>query len=106
MKVVVAHGTTQQQAIQKLDQASDKLFAVEIKNIQITDQTKTWAGPVMTFSLTGRMGFIALPLAGTAVVDEKDITLECELPALLRNLMGEDKIRGMVEQNVRTMIGP
>lgn len=104
MKVVVAHRTTQQQAIQKLDQASDKLFAVEIKNIQITDQKKSWAGSVMTFSLTGRMGFIALPLAGKATVDDKDITLECELPALLKNLMGEDKIRGMVEQNVRTML--
>lgn len=104
MKVVVAHGTTQQQAIQKLDHASDKLFTVEIKNIQITDQKKNWTGPVMTFSLTGRMGFIALPLAGTATVDEKDVTLECELPALLKNLMGEEKIRGMVEQNVRTML--
>jgi hypothetical protein len=104
MKVVVAHHSTQQAAMQKLDQASDKLLTIDIKNVQIVDQKKTWNGPVMNFSFTGKMGFIALPLAGTVTVDDTNVTLDCELPALLKNLMGEEKVRATVEQNIRALV--
>jgi hypothetical protein len=104
MRIVVAHRSTENAAIQKLDQASDKLLAMEIKNIQIVDQKKAWNGPVLSFSFTGKMGFISLPLSGTATVDETNVTLEFELPSLLKNLLGEEKVRATVEQNIRALV--
>src|SRR5580700_253889 len=104
MTVIVAHHSTQQEAMKKLDQASEKLLATEIKNVQIVDQKKSWTGPVMSFSFTGKMGFISLPLAGTASVDDTNITLDCELPSLLKNVMGEEKVRATVEQNIRALV--
>lgn len=104
MRVVVEHNSTQAEVIRKVDSASDQMMNVGIKNVQIVDQKKSWTGPVMDFSFTGKMGFISLPLAGTVAVDDKNITLDCELPSLLKNLMGEEKVRATVEQNIQKMV--
>jgi len=59
----------------------------------------------MTFSCTGKVGFISVPLAATVAVDDTNVTVECELPAMVKNFVGEDKVRGIVEENVRKMVG-
>ena len=64
MTVVVPHHSTQQAVISTLDQASDQLLGGGIRNLVIVDQRKTWNGPVMTFSFTGQLGYISVPLAG------------------------------------------
>jgi hypothetical protein len=106
MRVVVAHHSTQQAAMGALDGASDGLLGAGIKNILIVDQQKIWDGPVMKFSFTGKLGFISIPLAGTVAVDDTNVTLECELPPLVKNLLGEETFRVMMEDNVRAMVQP
>jgi hypothetical protein len=107
MKIVVAHHSTQQKVMGILDGSSDKLLAGDwVKNVQIVDQKKSWLGPVMTFSFTGQLGYISVPLAGTFTVDETNVTLECELPPLVKNFIGEDKFRAMMEANVRAIVAP
>jgi hypothetical protein len=59
----------------------------------------------MDFSLTARLGFISLPISGNVVVDEVNVTVHCELPALVKTFVGEDKIRAGVERKVRGMLG-
>jgi hypothetical protein len=34
------------------------------------------------------------------------VTLECELPPLVKNFIGEDKFRAMMEANVRAIVAP
>lgn len=104
MKVVVPHHTTQEKAIASVDGASDKLLGAGIKNLEIVNQKKTWVGPVMSFSLTGKLGFISVPLAGTVAVDDTNVTIECELPPMVKNFLGEDKVRTMIEQNVKGLL--
>ena len=106
MKVVVAHHSTEQAVKPVLDQGVDQLLAgAGGKSVQIVDQKKSWAGSVMTFSCTGKVGFISVPLAATVAVDDTNVTVECELPAMVKNFVGEDKVRGIVEENVRKMVG-
>jgi len=76
------------------------------KSVQIVDQKKSWDGPVMNFSCTGKVGFISVPLTATVAVDDTNITVECELPSMVKNFVGEEKVRAMVEDNVRKMIQP
>ena len=107
MRVVVGHESTQQATIPVMDQALDKLLAgAGGSSIQIVDQKKTWDVPVMTFSFTAKVGFIAVPLTGTITVDEINVTVEIELPAIAKNFVGEEKIRGIVEENVRGLLLP
>jgi len=106
MKVVVAHHSTEQAVKPVLDQGVDQLLAgAGGKSVQIVDQKKSWAGAVMTFSCTGKVGFISVPLAATVAVDDTNVTVECELPPMVKNFVGEDKVRGIVEENVRKMVG-
>jgi hypothetical protein len=58
----------------------------------------------MEFSLTARVGFISMPIAGTVVIDEINVVVHCELPTLVKTFVGEDRIRSSVERKVRGML--
>ena len=104
MTVTVAHHSTQTAVVGTLDKAADQLLSGEAnQNIQIVDPKKSWQGSVMTFSFTGKVGFIAVPLAGTVAVDDANVTVECDLPPMVKSFLGEEKIRSMVEENVRKL---
>ena len=56
------------------------------------------------WGLTARVGFISLPISGMVMVDENNVTVHCELPALVKTFVGEDRIRSSVERKVRGML--
>jgi hypothetical protein len=101
MKVIVPHHTTQQKAIDLVDKSAGDLFDIGSKSINMIDQRKVWIGPKMDFGMIAKVGFISLPLNGTVLVDDVNVTIECELPALAKNFIGEDKIRAGIEQKVK-----
>ena len=104
MKVVIAHGKTQDQAILAVDKSANDLFDLGGGSVSLTDQKKTWDGPLMDFSLVARVGFIALPISGMVTVDDTNVTVDAELPSLVKTFVGEDKIRNGVERKVRAML--
>jgi len=107
MTVVTPHHSTEQATISVLDKAADQLLAGGgNKNVEIVEQKKSWDGSVMSFSFTGKVGFISVPMAGTVAVDETNVTVECELPSLVKNFMGEAKIQAMVEEKIRALVQP
>ncbi len=107
MTIIVAHDSTQQAAIKTIDDAANKLMAgTGNASIKVVDQKKSWDGPKMSFSLTGKVGFISVPLTGTLTVDDKNVTLECELPPMVKNFVGEDKARAMVEEKLKALTHP
>lgn len=105
MKVVVPHHSTREAAKPVMDKALDHLFG-EAGNasIQIVDQRKVWEGSLMIFSFTGKLGFITVPLAGTIGVDDTHVTVDFELPGMLKTFVGEDKVRTIVDENLRKMV--
>jgi hypothetical protein len=103
--VVVPHHTTVDDAIGKVDRSSNGLFDdVGRGMVDLVDRRQSWNGPSMDFSLTARVGFIALPISGTVVIDEINVTLHCELPALAKNFLGEEKIQADLDRRVRAML--
>ena len=105
MTVIIPHKTTADKAIAKVDQSSDSLFELPGGGpIQLVDKKKSWDGRTMNFSLTAKMGFIALPISGTVVVDDTNVTVHCELPRLIKSLGGEDVIRSGIENKVRGLL--
>src|SRR5579859_6334968 len=98
MRAVISHGTSREKAIETVDRSSSDLFDFGSKSVLLTEQKKSWRGPVMEFSLVAKAGFITLPLAGTVTVDDTNVTIECELPALVKNFIGEEKLRGGIEK--------
>jgi hypothetical protein len=106
LKIIVPHHTTVEQAIVIVDRSADDLFdgaAGEL--VELVDRKKDWQGPLMDFSLTAQAGFISVPISGNILVDEVNVTVDCELPALVQTYVGEEKIRASVERKVRLMLG-
>lgn len=105
MTVTVPHNTTVEEAIQIVDRSADGLFAgVAGGAVELADRKQQWNGPRMAFSLTARVGFIALPISGTVIVDDINVTVFCELPPVIKTFVGEDKIRAGVDRKVRAML--
>lgn len=105
MKVIVPHNTTIEDAVRIVDRSADGLFAgVGGGAVELTDRRQQWNGPRMGFSLTARLGFVALPISGTVVIDDINVTVDCDLPPLVKTFVGEDKVRASVERKVRGML--
>jgi hypothetical protein len=105
MRVCVTHELTKDAAIPVMDQALDKLLGgVGSGSIQILNQKKSWNDSVMTFSFTGKVGFISVPLTGTIEVATSDVAVNMDLPPVVQTFIGEEKIRTIVETNVRELL--
>jgi hypothetical protein len=72
--------------------------------VELVDRKTNWNGRQMNFSLTARMGFISLPISGDVVVDDVNVTVHCELPAMVKTFLGEDKLAASLERKVRGML--
>jgi hypothetical protein len=103
--VVVPHGTTVEEAIMLVDRSANDLFdGVGGESVELVERQRNWNGPLMDFSATARAGFISLPISGVVVVDEVNVTVQCELPAAAKTFIGEGKISARVERKVRGML--
>ena len=106
MTVIVPHGTTVEAAIGIVDRSANDLFeGVSGASVELVDRKKDWNGKQMDFSLTAKAAFISVPITGMVVVDEVNVTVYCELPALVKTFVGEDKMRGGIERKIRGILG-
>ncbi|HVY91874.1 MAG TPA: hypothetical protein VHA14_03960 [Bryobacteraceae bacterium] len=105
MRVEVAHQLGKDAAMPVMDRCLDHILGgVGGSSIQIVDKQQTWTASQMRFSFTGRMGYISVPLAGTIDVYDANVIVDMELPPLVKTFIGEEKIRRIVEANVREML--
>ncbi|HTA42309.1 MAG TPA: hypothetical protein VK789_07675 [Bryobacteraceae bacterium] len=105
MTIIIPHRTTPEKAIETIDHSWSRLFeGIGGAPIQLTDQTKNWSGRTMSFSVTARVGFIGVPISGTVSVDDVNVTVQCELPALVNKFIGEEKVRTGIEGKIRGML--
>jgi len=88
-----------------MDRCLDHLLGgIGGSSVEILDKKKTWSGSSMRFSFTGKVGYISVPLTGTIDVDDANVAVDMDLPAVVKTFFGEDKIRRIVETNVREML--
>ncbi|HVW11566.1 MAG TPA: hypothetical protein VHC90_23445 [Bryobacteraceae bacterium] len=105
MRVEVGHQLGKQGAIPVMDRCLDHILGgVGGSSIQILDKKQTWNDGQMQFSFTGRVGYISVPLAGTIDVSEANVIVNMDLPPVVKTFLGEEKIRRIVETNVREML--
>jgi hypothetical protein len=105
MTIIIPHHKTKQEVIARIDKATDDVFANGIGgSVQIVNPKKEWTGSTMTVSLTGKMGFITVPLSGEVAVDDVNVTVHCELPSLIKNFLGETKVQAGVAQRFKEIV--
>src|SRR6266852_1809569 len=104
MRVTISHQKTQQDAMRAVDQGLDDVFrSFGAAPIEITDEKRSWNGPVLTFSLTLRMGFLRSPIQGTVDVQGKQLIIDVDL-GILGQLLPEKKMQTTLETKVRGLL--
>lgn len=108
MRVTVSHTKTRQEVKKIVDDSTEQMFqGMPGSPVKIVDHQKSWNGDVMDFSLTGKMGVFSAPLKGTITVTDKDLTIDCELPGILKSFLPEEKVKTGIESRVRGLLsGP
>lgn len=104
MRVEVAHQLGKEAAVPVIDRCVDELLGGFGSNVQIVDKKTSWNASTMQFSFTGKVGFISVPLAGTIDVNDANVVVNMDLPPMVKNFIGEDKIHRIVETNVRELL--
>jgi len=104
MRITIAHNKGREQMIQMVDRAFDDVFkGVAQVPITIADQKRSWQGPLMTFSLVAKMGFISNPISGTVMVTENDVTLDADI-GMLGKLVPAEKIQTALQTRLRGLL--
>jgi len=105
MRVTVNHDKGLEGAKKIVNDSADQLLASAASGpVKITDMNRQWNGNNMDFAFVGRMGFFSAPIRGQVLVTEKEVTIDVELPGLLKQFMPEEKIRAQVEGRVRGLL--
>lgn len=86
------------------DSADQLVASATAGPVQVTDIHRKWEGSNMDFSFTARMGILSAPIKGKVYVTDKDVTIDVDLPPLLRQFVPEEKIKQQVEGRVKGLL--
>jgi hypothetical protein len=105
MRVTVSHNKGLDGAIKTVNECSEQLLASAATGpVTVTDLQKNWDGSTMHFSFTGKMGFFSAPIKGYVQCNEKDVTVDVELPGALKHFIPEEKVKAQVESRIRGLL--
>ena len=105
MRVTVSHNKGLQGAIKLVNDSSDQLFAnVANAPVQVTEVEKRWNGSTLHFSFVARMGIFNAPIKGIVQCAEHDVTIDVELPGMLKQFIPEEKMKQQVAGRIRGLL--
>lgn len=105
MRVTVSHDKGKQEAMRIIDKSVDDLLqSIPAGPVKIVDPKRQWNGSVMDFSFHAKMGFFGSHVHGKVFVEEKDLTIEIEIPGMFRKFISEEKVRAAVESRTRGLL--
>ena len=73
--------------------------------VTIRNPAKSWDGNTMSFSFTAAKGFFGTTIRGLLRVEPDRVIMDAELPALVRSVVGEDRIRDTVARELGRLLG-
>jgi hypothetical protein len=106
MRVTVSHDKGKDEAMRAVNDAADQILRPLFSGpLKMSNVRKQWNGSTLEFSLTaGVGGAIAVPINGSIVVTERDITIDCALPAFLDRLLPESGVKASVQAAIRGLL--
>ncbi len=105
MRIEQVHGLGRQDAIQRLDGFLVGLAEHPPGGVTISGARRDWNGNRMDFSFTAAKGFFGTSISGVMEVFDDRVVLESDLPALIRNFLGEERIKQVVSYELANVLG-
>jgi hypothetical protein len=104
MHITIGHKKTVEQAKQLVERSIDDVFKTLVNTpIEIVEPRKRWAGELMEFAFTARMGFLKYPVHGTVEVTSSRFIVNIDL-GLLGKLLPCDKVNRPLEARIRGLL--
>ena len=105
MEIEQPHALGQAKAISRIDSFLDDLMQRQPPGgVTIKDARKEWDGNRMNFSLAAGRGFLSTTIRGVMEVTRNKVVLTSELPALVKSLVGEDRIRQTISRELARIL--
>ena len=105
MRVTVSHDKGTEEAKRIVNDAADQILRPLFSGpLQMSNVQKQWNGSTLDFSLTAGVGAIAVPIQGSIMVTDHDITIDCKLPSFLDKLLPESTVKAGVQAAIRGLL--
>jgi hypothetical protein len=106
MQIEQRHELGQKEAITRIDSFLDDLMRREPPGgVTIRNARKDWDGNRMSFSFAAGKGFFGTTIQGVMEVLADRVIVNSELPALLKGVVGEDRIRDTIARELGRLLG-
>jgi hypothetical protein len=106
MQIEQPHGLGEANAISRIDRFLDDLMLRQPPGgVTIKDARKEWDGNRMSFSFAAGKGFFSTTIRGVMEVTKDRVLLTSELPALVRGVVGEHRIREVIARELARILG-
>jgi len=106
MQIEQPHDLGETKAIRRIDHFLDDLMRRQPPGgVTIRDARKEWDGNRMEFSFAAAKGLFSTTIRGVMEVTGDRVVLTSELPALVRGIVGEDRIRETIARELARILG-
>ena len=98
MRVTMEHNRSKDEVMRGVDRSFDEISRGNAQlPVEVVVKERRWAGSVMNFELTAKMGIMSNPIKGTIEVTDHEVIIEADLGMLGRFL--SDKTAAEMFQN-------
>lgn len=98
MRLTLPHHTTQEEAIQKIDDHINEAMEQEYSGITVIDPEKKWDDHIMRFSFTVQKLLFTLDFSGSVIVTDAEVVGEAEIPSIVTTFVSEERIKQVIKE--------
>jgi hypothetical protein len=104
MRITISHNRSKAEIIESVDRSFNEMVqGVEGLPVRLAVQQKSWQGPILSFSLTAKLGLLSTPIKGTVEVTDQDLTLDADL-GVLNRLVPENAAREVIGSRIKGLL--
>jgi hypothetical protein len=104
MRITISHNRSKAEIIESVDRSFNEMVqGVEGLPVRLVVDQRSWQGPILSFSLTAKLGLLSTPIKGTVEVTDQDVTLDADL-GVLNRLVSENAAREVIGNRIKGLL--
>jgi len=104
LRITIAHNRSKADMIASVDRSFDEMLQEKAGlPVRLVVKQKSWQGPILTFTLSAKMGLLSTPIKGTVEVTERDLIVDADL-GILKNILPEKAVREVFANRLKELM--
>jgi hypothetical protein len=98
------HNTGKEEAIRRIYTLLDDLMRRQPPGgVTVKEAARSWSDNTMSFSFVAKKGFFGVTISGVIHVNDNQVSMDIDLPGLVTTFVSEDKIRGVINEQLDSL---